>query len=64
MKGGKMLSRKYYKMIAEIIRDNTFFNNKRTINKDTFINDLCAEFKTDNKLFNTSKFIEACNKDL
>ena len=59
-----MLSRKYYKMIAEIIRDNTFFNNKRKLNKDTLINDLCAEFKTDNQLFNTSKFIDACNKDL
>ena len=51
-------------MIAELIRDNTFFNNKRTINKDTFINDLCAEFKTDNSSFDTSKFIDACNKDL
>ena len=59
-----MLSRKYYKMIAEVIRDNTFFRDKRKINKDTLINDLCAERKTDNHLFNTSKFIDACNKDL
>ena len=51
-------------MIAHIINDNTFYNNKRTLNKDTLINDLCAEFKTDNNLFNTSKFIDACNKDL
>ena len=59
-----MLSRKYYKMIAEVIRDNTFFNNKRKLNKDTLINDLCAEFKTDNSSFDTSKFIDACNKDI
>jgi len=59
-----MLSRKYYEMIAEVIRDNTFFNNKRKINKDTFITELCREFKADNNLFNASKFIDACNKDL
>ena len=59
-----MLSRKYYKMIAELINDNTFFNNKRKLNKDTLITDLCHEFKADNNLFNASKFIDACNKDL
>ena len=64
MKGETMLSRKYYKMIAEVINDNTFFNNKRKINKDTFITELCREFKADNNLFNASKFIDACNKDL
>lgn len=64
MKGVKMLSKKYYKMIAEVINDNTFFNNKRKLNKDTFITDLCREFKADNNLFNASKFIDACNKDL
>ena len=63
-----MLSRKYYKMIAEVINDNTTDDlsghNKSLIDKDNLINDLCAEFKTDNHLFNTSKFIDACNKDL
>ena len=64
MKGEIMLSRKYYKMIAEVINDNTFFNNKRKLNKDTLITELCREFKADNNLFNASKFIDACNKDL
>ncbi len=54
-----MLSRKYYKMIAKVIKDNTF-NNNRKLNKDTLINDLCAEFKADNGLFNRDRFVDAC----
>ena len=39
-------------------------NSKRKLNKDTLITELCREFKADNNLFNASKFIDACNKDL
>ena len=59
-----MLSRKYYKLIAKVINDNTFVNHKRKLNKDTLITELCSEFKADNNLFNASKFIDACNKDM
>ena len=53
-----MLTRKYYKMIAQVINDNTYGNRLITSN---FINDICIEFKKDNTLFNRDKFVKACN---
>ena len=58
-----MLSRKYYKMIAQVISDNSTNINKpykSTINRDSLIVDLSIEFKKDNSLFNSDKFVEAC----
>jgi hypothetical protein len=59
-----MLSRKYYKLIAESIKDNTIVNNRKmlpTINKVSLVSDLCAKLQADNSLFNSSKFIDACD---
>ena len=53
-----MLSRKYYRMIAQVIKDNTHGNRLITSN---FINDISIEFKKDNSLFNRDKFVKACN---
>tara|TARA_R110000824_G_scaffold10325_2_gene45717 strand:+ start:1404 stop:1589 length:186 start_codon:yes stop_codon:yes gene_type:complete len=61
-----MLTRKYYKMIAKVISDNTAHNdNKRfadsRLYKYSLIDDLCNEFKEDNSLFDCDKFGEACD---
>ena len=56
-----MLSRKYYKMIAKVIQDNTINVTHDTISKEGLINDLCAEFKADNSLFNKQTFVDACD---
>ena len=59
-----MLSRKYYKMIAKTIKDNTITKNGRQyIGKSNIMYDLCAEFRRDNNNFNTQRFIEACKDD-
>ena len=58
-----MLSRKYYKMIAKVIKDNKIYSNNSTrkiLKHDSLIDDLCAEFKADNGLFNRDRFIDAC----
>ena len=57
-----MLSRKYYKLIAQCIKDSTIINRRDItyIDKDLLINDLSIEFKKDNMLFNRDKFIEHC----
>lgn len=57
-----MLSRKYYKLIAQCIKDSTILNRRDItyIDKDLLINDLSIEFKKDNMLFNRNKFIEHC----
>ena len=56
-----MLSRKYYKMIAKVIKDNTINVTHDTISKEGLINDLCVEFKNDNELFNKQTFVDACD---
>jgi len=66
-----MLSRKYYIMLARVIKDNSELINDTivdvdgiksiVINKDSFINDLSNELKKDNINFNYSRFEEACN---
>ena len=58
-----MLTRKYYKIIADVIKDNTSKNNNKMlpqINKAGLVTDLCKEFKRDNINFNYTRFIEAC----
>ena len=59
-------------MIANVIKNNTIQDHIQitddecrsytvdSINKDTLINDLCAEFKADNSLFNRDRFADAC----
>ena len=58
-----MLTRKYYKLIAKVIKDNTMMDTMPIINKDRLIDELCDEFKQDNSLFNRDTFISACNGD-
>ena len=58
------LTRKHYKMIAKVIKDNKIYSNNSTrkiLKMDSLINDLCVELKQDNSLFNKDKFIDACN---
>jgi len=66
------LTRKYYKMIAQVIKNNTIVLSKDSkeecplyvpnewIDKHKLINDLSKEFKRDNTLFNRDKFKDAC----
>ena len=62
-----MLSRKYYKMIARVIKDNKRIGTNKKLNSNDiilsqwFMDDLCRELKIDNSLFNRDTFIEACN---
>ena len=56
-----MLTRKYYKLIAKVIKD-TKHQCTNCIDKDILINDLSIEFKSDNHLFNRDRFIDACNE--
>ena len=63
-----MLSRKYYRLIARVIKDNTLINNSKMlphnkVNKITLISDLCRELVKDNNSFNTLRFIDACAVD-
>ena len=58
------LSRKHYRLIARVIKDNSIYSNnstRRILKKDKLIDDLCLEFKADNYLFNRDTFIDACN---
>ena len=57
-----MLSRKYYRLIAQCIKDSTIINRRDItyIDKDLLINDLSIEFKKDNMLFNRDKFVKHC----
>ena len=66
------LTRKYYRMIAQVIKNNTIVLSKDSkeecplyvpnewIDKHKLINDLSKEFKRDNTLFNRDKFKDAC----
>ena len=59
-----MLSRKYYRLIAEAIKNTTTEdlsgNGKRLLDKDNLVNDLALDFKRDNSLFNRDRFADAC----
>ena len=57
------MSRKHYRMIAKIIRDNEVGivgTNDLYLRKDNIINDLVLMFEDDNYLFDRQRFIEAC----
>ena len=54
------MTRKDYIMIAKIIHNRTLLDNKNRLNKHELVQDLCVELKLDNELFNTYKFIKAC----
>tara|TARA_R110002096_G_C14467982_1_gene712830 strand:- start:754 stop:939 length:186 start_codon:yes stop_codon:yes gene_type:complete len=61
-----MLSRKYYRMIARVIKHTTINNNDKmlpTINKALLVSELCNELHCDNSYFDSSKFIEACGDE-
>ena len=61
-----MLSRKYYRVLARVIKDSTIKHNGKmlpTINKTLLLSELCNELHNDNSYFNSSKFIEACCDD-
>ena len=58
-----MLSKKYYRLLARVIKDSTMKNNGKmlpTINKTNLVSDLCIELSRDNELFSPVKFITAC----
>ena len=65
-----MLTRKYYRLIAQCIKDNTIEvvdettqdgETREYINKDNFIYSLSIELKKDNNNFNNYTFVEACS---
>ena len=68
-----MLSRKHYRAIASIIKENSEIKlfvdddcnlTKETIiNREEFINDITMYFKSDNNLFSWERFINACNDE-
>ena len=61
-----MLTRKYYRMLARVIKHSTINNNGKmlpTVNKTLLISELCNELHNDNSYFNSSEFIEACGED-
>ena len=66
-----MLSRKHYKAIASIIKENSELVNdtivdedgikSMVINREGFINDITSYFKSDNNLFSWERFVNACD---
>ncbi|HAI17011.1 MAG TPA: hypothetical protein DCM10_02665, partial [Xanthomarina gelatinilytica] len=57
------MSRKHYRMIAKIIKDNEVGivgTNDLYLRKDNIINDLVLMFEDDNYLFDRQRFIDAC----
>ena len=62
-----MMTKKDYIALAKLIKENTstietsefFFY---TIQKDSFLDDLCIYLQSDNPNFNESKFREACGE--
>ena len=64
MKGVVMMSRKHYVRVAKIVKDNTLVKGGKmlpTINKTALVSELCTMFKADNSLFDSARFIEACD---
>ena len=59
-----MMTRKHYRLVAKIIKDNTIINNNMmlpTLNKLNVINELITAFKRDNNNFDSRRFIDACS---
>ena len=61
-----MLSRKYYKIIAQCIKDSSTYDayGDVIVHKEDLIHDLCNKFKADNGLFNRDRFSDACKIDI
>ena len=64
-----MITRKYYKEIAKLIKDNGRIAMVRNsplfvIDSSKFIDELCLSFKKDNPNFNEIKFREATGQVL
>lgn len=57
------MTKKHYIAIAKAIRDNTTIDTygDEHLHKDDLITDLCIIFKKDNILFNSTRFIDACD---
>lgn len=56
-----MLSRKYYKLLAHVIKSATDLGDPNTLHKDQLLSQLVVALKEDNPAFDGFKFIEACN---
>ena len=58
-----MLSRKYYKMIAQCIKDSSTYDayGDVIVHKEDLVHELCNEFKADNGMFNRDRFTDACD---
>ena len=64
-----MITRKHYKQIADMIKNNgrtaLVRNNPMfVIDRAKFVNELCLSFKQDNQNFNERKFREAAGQIL
>ena len=68
-----MMTRKHFREIASIIKDNSIElvdetiqdgDSKDYINKDSFINDLSMYFNSVNNRFSWEKFVNACDDTL
>ena len=64
-----MLTRKYYKQIADMIKNNGRMASVRNqpmfvIDQAKFVDELCLSFKQDNPNFNERKFREATGQIL
>ena len=59
-----MLSRKYYRLIAQAIAKSGTTDesgwDKKLLDKNELINNLCMKFEKDNNLFNREIFVEHC----
>ena len=62
-----MLSRKYYKAIAEAIKDSTWSyrlkvgpEDRIVVDREDLLTHLCTLLQADNINFNPTKFKEAC----
>ena len=60
-----MLSRKYYRLIAKAISKSGTTDesgwDRRLLDKNELINNLCMKFEKDNSLFNRDRFVDACD---
>jgi len=52
-----MFTRQHYKTVAHLISE---YSHNNAIDKDMFIDSLCAVFQRDNERFDKERFIEAC----
>ena len=61
-----MFSKQHYRVIAEVIRDNTYPDGIcpfRVLKKDTFIDAMARRFKQDNARFDIARFEDACGRE-